>query len=327
MDLALYHPEGGYYATPGRRVGRHGDFYTSVSAGPLFGKILALHLAPVLSGMDGPLRILELGAHDGSLARDVLEALATDAPQLIDRLEYAIIEPLEALALRQRERLAGLPARIVADPSQLEPRAGVLVANELIDALSCHLVESTGDGWQEIGVGLASDRFTWKPLGNADPELVRHLPARPAGYRTEVRPFLAEFLRPLRPLVSPGRLLFFDYGFERAEYLDPARAEGTLRTYCEHRSGDDPLDAPGTRDITAHVEFTSLREALESLGGEVVRFENQSRFLTAAARPWLLGLEGRTDAATAKLLRNFQTLTHPGHLGSRFHVMEARFGP
>lgn len=324
MDLALYHPTGGYYATPGRRVGRHGDFFTSVSAGPLFGHLIARHLAALREEKSGPWRILELGAHDGTLAADILNALEEYAPGVLDDLEHAIVEPLPALAGRQRETLAGRPARIVARASDLEPMPGVLVANELIDALPCHLLESTGDAWIEIGVDVEDGAFRWHPLGPAGP-LADGLPARPAGYRTEVRPDLAGFLRSLVPLVSPGNMLFFDYGFERDDYLDPARTEGTLRTYAAHRSGDDPLDSPGTRDITAHVDFTALRDAIESLGGTVTRFENQSRFLTAVARPWLLEREGRTDATTLKLVRNFQTLTHPGHLGSRFHVMEAAF--
>ena len=118
-------------------------------------------------------------------------------------------------------------------------------------------------------------------------------------------------------------MLWIDYGFERDDLYHPARAEGTLRTFHGHRAGGDPLEDPGSRDITAHVDFTALREALESLGAEVTRFENQSRFLTRVARPWLLSLEGRTDPATARLLRNFQTLTHPAQLGGRFYVMEA----
>ena len=325
MNAALYHPAGGYYSTPGRRVGRHGDFFTSVSVGPLFGKLLAHHVAAAFHGSHGPFRVLELGAHDGTLAKDILDTLASDHASLLDRVEYAIIEPLPSLAEQQRGTLAGLPVRIVSKAEELEPMPGILVANELVDALACHLVEATTDGWVEIGVDVDGDAFIWSTLGPAQESLVRHLPDRPAGYRTEVRAGIDDFLRPLVPLVSPGRMLFIDYGFERDDYYLPERSEGTLRTYCAHRAGDDPLDAPGTRDITAHVEFTGLREAIEAVGGRVIRFENQARFLTHTAKPWLLSLEGRTDPATLKLLRNFQTLTHPGQLGSRFHLMEAEW--
>ena len=321
METALYHPQGGYYSTPGRRIGREGDFFTSVSAGPVFGWLLARHIAACAP--PGPFRILELGAHDGTLLLDILTALRRDFPDVVGRVRPAILEPLPALAARQRETLAGHEVEIHAGPSGLAPSPGFLVANELIDALPCHLLESDGVGWQEIGVGLdRRGRFEWVRLGPAG-RLAAGLPERAAGYRTEVRPDLADFLRPLVPLVSG--MLFIDYGFERRDFLDPARRDGTLRTYGRHRAGDDPLAEPGRLDITAHVDFSALREALESLGGRVLRFENQSRFLTRVAEPWLRGLEGRSDNATRKLLRNFQTLTHPGQLGGRFHVMEAEF--
>lgn len=325
MDLALYAPEGGYYSRPGREVGRRGDFFTSVSAGPLFGKLLADHLAAWRGTAAGPWRILELGAHDGTLARDILETLHAEHPACLDGLTYTIIEPLPALAARQRETLAdfGDAVRIAGDAAELAPMPTFLLGNELIDALPCHLVESTGSGWRELGVAIDErGAFIWHPLGPAE-EIAAALPVRPAGYRTEVRPHLAAFLAPLARLLDGGRMLWIDYGFDRSDYYVETRREGTLRTYRAHRAGDDPLDAPGLRDLTAHVEFTALREAIEACGGEVAGFETQACFLTRLARPWLLSREGRTDPSTMKLLRNFQTLTHPGQLGGRFHVMEA----
>ncbi len=325
MAAALYDPEAGYYARRTGQVGREGDFFTSVSAGPLFGQLLARHAAAFWheSGRPPRWRLLEIGAHDGRLAADILDALPEIDPEAAAAVEYAIVEPLPTLAAAQRERL-GDRARIVADAVGLNPLPGLLIANEVIDALPCHLVESTGDGWHEIGVGLdPAGAFAFTPLGPAG-DLAATLPPRPAGYRTEVRPGLADFLRPLARAITPGRMLWIDYGYEREDYYADGRREGTLRTFAGHRAGDNPLDAPGSRDISAHVEFTGLREALEAIGGKVVRFENQGRFLTEIARPWLLSLEGRTDAA--KALRNFQTLTHPAQLGSRFHVMAAAFG-
>ncbi|RYD60220.1 MAG: SAM-dependent methyltransferase, partial [Verrucomicrobiaceae bacterium] len=97
------------------------------------------------------------------------------------------------------------------------------------------------------------------------------------------------------------------------------------RTFSRHRAGEDPLDAPGEIDITAHVDFTGLADEIHAVGGQVIRFEPQGRFITNVARSWLLEMEGRTDDVAKKELRAFQTLTHPGHLGSRFHVMEAEF--
>ena len=121
-------------------------------------------------------------------------------------------------------------------------------------------------------------------------------------------------------------MLWIDYGFEADDFYAEGRSEGTLQTYQQHRKGGDPFLDPGSMDITAHVDFTALGRAGDSLGGRVVRFENQARFLTELARPLLLSLEGRTDEETVKVVRQFQTLTHPGQLGSRFHVMEIAFG-
>lgn len=326
MARALYEPELGYYAQPGRLVGREGDFFTSVSVGSLFGRLLASHLAAWCGEKIGPWRVLELGAHDGSLAKDILEELRVSHPTAFAEMEYVIIEPLPALAARQREKLAefGETVRIAAGVEALEPRSGILLGNELIDALPCRIVESTGDGWQEIGVGQHQGELEWKPLEAAG-EITDHLPSRPVGYRTEVRPDLESFLAPLVSLMDGGRMLWVDYGFEADDYYADGRSEGTLQTYHQHRADDAPLANPGSKDITAHVDFTALKLALEALGGEVIRFENQARFLTALARPLLLSLEGRTDDEAMKVVRQFQTLTHPGQLGSRFHVMEADF--
>lgn len=327
MARALYEPESGYYARPGRLVGRSGDFFTSVSVGSLFGRLLAAHLAAWRGGKSGPWRILELGAHDGSLARDVLAELAGAHPAAFAEVEYAIIEPLPALAARQRETLSEFAevVNIVNAAEDLAPRRGILIANELIDALPCRIVEATEDGWVEMGVDLGSEgNFEWKVIGDAG-EIAAHLPARPPGYRTEVRPDLESFLSPLADRIGQGRMLWVDYGFEADDYYADGRSEGTLQTFVKHRSDNAPLDAPGSKDITAHVDFTALGAACESLGGRVVRFENQARFLTEVARPLLLSLEGRMDEEVAKVVRQFQTLTHPGQLGSRFHVMEVDF--
>lgn len=321
MNVALYAPDGGYYSAPGRMIGREGDFFTSVSAGPVFGELLARHVAAVAPA--GDFHIVELGAHHGTLARDILETLGRDFPETAARARYTIVEPLASLRAVQKETLKPWQVGFHERIHELSAGDGILIANELIDALPCHVLESDGMGWLEMGVGLdGGGRFRWETLGPAG-ALAEGLPMRAAGYRTEVRPGFQDFLEPLARCVS--RMLFIDYGFEREELLDPARSEGTLRTYRKHQAGDDPLVDPGKRDITAHVDFTALREAVERLGGDVVRFENQSRFLTALARPCLLEKEGRTDEATRKWVRNFQTLTHPAQLGARFHVIEAVF--
>lgn len=329
MQMALYDPEAGYYAGRANQVGRAGDFFTSVTAGPLFGRLLATHIAQWWDQSAQPeaWRIVELGGHDGTLAGDILTEIRSSHPAAFEGLKYVILEPLERLAAAQRDRLTDFTDHLVitADPASLPPQPGYLVANEVLDALPFHLVEYFEDGWHEIGVSLSQDElFEWHDLGPA-PAITDTLPARPVGYRTEIRPDFPGFLKPLIQAIQPGRMLWIDYGFERDDYYAESRTTGTLRTFKNHKAGEEPLEAPGTQDITAHVDFTAVMEAVTSLGGETLRFENQARFLTEVSRPWLLSLEGMTDPATMKLLRNFQTLTHPGQMGSRFHMLEAKF--
>ncbi len=327
MAAALYDPQEGYYARHARQVGREGDFFTSVSVGPLFGRLLARHIDAwhESAGRPRPWRIVELGAHDGTLAADILDALA-DTPAA-EGLEYATIEPLPRLAATQREKLGGrgIAAAVYSGPAPLaaDPRPGFLFANEVLDALPFHVIESDGTGWRELGVGLAPEgAFRWEKLGG----FPGGPPLRPAGYRTEVRSGFEAFFRSLAPCLSRGRMLWIDYGFAAADYYHESRAQGTLRTYRRHRAGEAPLEDPGGQDITAHVDFTAAAQALRDAGGEIVRFEDQARFLTRAAGPWLLSLEGRHDEETRRQVRAFQTLVHPAHLGSRFHFLEASWG-
>ncbi|MFC7338989.1 class I SAM-dependent methyltransferase [Haloferula chungangensis] len=329
MEMSLYDSEAGYYARRADQVGRAGDFFTSVSAGPLFGRLLAQYIAQwwAQAGHPEAWRIIELGGHDGSLAGDILAEIRDSHPAAFAGLKYVILEPLEGLAAAQNERLTEFAGHFLStpDPASLAPQPGYLIANEVLDALPFHLVESFDDGWHEIGVKLSGDdRFEWHDLGPV-PVMTAALPLRSPGYRSEIRPDFAGFLKPLVRAIQPGRMLWIDYGFERDDYYAESRTSGTLRTFRNHQAGEDPLEAPGSQDITAHVDFTAMMEAIESLGGETLRFENQARFLTDVSRPWLLSLEGKTDAATMKLLRNFQTLTHPGQMGSRFHLLEAKF--
>jgi SAM-dependent MidA family methyltransferase len=324
MAAALYDPAEGYYARPAGQVGRGGDFFTSVSTGPLFGRLLADHIAAWHRGSGSPerWRIVEAGANDGSLALDILGGLDALGSR---GFEYVVVEPLPALAAALRAKTGRITVIGSGEVLEGDPLPSFVLGNEVLDALPFRVIESDGAGWLEIGVGLAGEDFVWTPLGAADPELVAALPVRPAGYRTEVRGNYRDFMAAMRRGMSHGRMLWFDYGFDRGDYYHESRTTGTLRTYSRHRAAEDPLASPGEIDITAHVDFTAVAEAAAALGGQVARYQRQGLFLTEVARPWLLSLEGRTDAA--KELRAFQTLTHPGQLGAKFQVMEIAFGP
>jgi SAM-dependent MidA family methyltransferase len=331
MATALYAPSLGYYARETRQVGRAGDFFTSVSVGPLFGELLARRFLREWheSGAPSHWRIIECGAHDGCLAADVLAAIARLDPPAFAALEYAIPEPLPLLQAAQRQSLARFPekTRFIASAAELfsTPLPGIAFGNELLDALPFHVVERTADGWAECRVALNPEQeFTWEtPRTIIEPTLLAALAVLgddfPVGYRSEVRTNFRDFLEPLTRSLSCGLLLWPDYGFARPEYYHPARKTGTLRTFSQHRAAENPLDCPGEIDITAHVDFTAVAEAAISLGCQPSAFASQGSWLTAQARDWLLAQEGNPDSAA---LRQFQTLTHPAQLGGSFHVLE-----
>ncbi len=331
MTSALYEPRLGYYARESRQVGREGDFFTSVSVGPLFGELLARRFLREWHESGAPIhwRIIECGAHDGTLAADILSALTRLSPEALAGLEYAISEPLPVLQAAQRKTLSRFPenARFVSSTDELaaDPRPGIAFGNELLDALPFHVIERHPDDWRECRVNAdPSGNFIWEnnhPID--DPKLLATLAPLgidfPTGYRTEVRTHFADFLAPLTRCLTSGLLLWLDYGFARPEYYDPARKSGTLRTFSKHRAAEDPLSNPGEIDITAHVDFTALAETAIALGCQPRSFQNQGAWLTEVGRKWLLSLEGQPQPAA---LRQFQTLTHPAHLGCCFHALE-----
>lgn len=332
MACALYEPGLGYYARSARQVGRQGDFFTSVSVGPLFGELLARRFLREWREAGAPprWRIIECGAHDGRLAADLLGAIQRLDARAFSALEYAIPEPLPLLQATQRQTLENFAQNIrhITSLSELAaepPLPGIAFGNELLDALPFHVIEFTSDGWRECRVALApGGNFSWEnhhpitlpPLAQAVAALGNHFPV---GYRSEVRTNFRELLAALTCCLSSGLLVWPDYGFARPEYYHPDRLQGTLRTFSRHRAAEDPLATPGEIDITAHVDFTAVAEAAISLGCQPGSFRNQGSWLTEIGRDWLLSLEGQAPPAT---LREFQTLTHPAHLGGNFHVLE-----
>ena len=341
MAEALYHPDWGYYARGTCQVGRGGDFFTSVSVGPVFGELLARRFANwwQAAGRPAPWRVIECGAHDGILARDILRELRRLAPEALGALDYAICEPLPRLRAAQQSTLADFPQTVTIheEPASLarQPLPGILFGNEVLDAVPCHRVEKHADGWHLLRVGHDSERgFQWQ-MGEiinapraANPDLAAMAAeleplgaGYPDGYRTEVRtiPQWRGFLAPLLAGLRRGRMLWIDYGYAAPDYYHPARTDGTLRAFSRHRVVANPLVAPGEADLTAHVEFTAFAHAAEALGALPCAFRHQGAWLVDLARPRLLAMEGAPDP---DWIRKFQTLVHPGHLGTHFQVIE-----
>jgi len=340
MAAALYHPQWGYYASGKALIGRSGDFFTSVSVGPCFGQLLARRIArwheETTCGY--PWSLVEQGSHDGRLMADILEALVDHGtgPPLV-----FLVEPFPALRARQEETLAPWAGSIrwVASLDHLpaEAKGGVFVANELLDAFPVERVRVHDGRWHRLhvtGTGDPCVPFTWACGRVVPPDLAAALAGRPAadhpeGYTTEVRTQLGEWAGALARHAAPPLALLADYGFDEEDYFHPSRTNGTLRCYAGHHAHDDPLVAPGEADITAHVNWTRVVDALTAAGFAVSAPLDQGRWLTSVAAPRLAEIEagGPPDEPTRAWLRQFLTLSHPAHLGARFQIVEARLNP
>jgi SAM-dependent MidA family methyltransferase len=340
MDLALYHPKFGYYRRPRQkpRTGRQGDFFTSVSVGPLFGRLLARQFFEMWQKLEmpAPFWIIEQGAEDAQLACDILSWCRTEAPEFFTALRYAIIEPVPANQLLQREKIEpiGLIDPVIWFPNldnlpSFNP-TGVFFSNELVDSFPVAVVIRRQEIWLERHVTLGpSGQFAWteKPITN--PQLAAAVLDLPPleGYTTEIKFRARAWMRLVVGILSRGYVLTIDYGFPASSYYASFRSAGTLTAYRDHRRSDDMLRDPGAGDITAHVDFTALAHAGESAGLITLGFLDQQHLLMGIAHDELGGAPAAQTGIAARL-RAWQTLTHPEHLGARFHaLLQAKDAP
>lgn len=378
MDLALYCPVYGYYEKEKDRIGRQGDFYTSVSVGSLFGELLAWQFAQWLESGVGPREassgctttgqvsisgggeILEAGAHHGQLAKDILGWLRRHRPSLYERLNYSIIEPSARRQEWQKPALAEHHERVrwVTSLGELGPTDGVkriIFSNELLDAFPVHRLgwDAKTRVWFEWGVVVEHGEFVWKKmppaqraaegeLGKSGSELgtveSEGLPVEsrgslpgilgpskelwdflPDGYTIDVCPQAGEWWRNAASALSSGKLVAIDYGSTADELFIPERRNGTLRALRGHRVASDVLADPGEQDLTAHVNFSTLRAAGEAAELKTESFITQEQFLGGIAAR--MGRE-QPDIAqwTPGQIQQFRTLVHPEYLG-RFRVL------
>ena len=327
MEAALYDPAHGYYASGRAAIGRGGDFFTSVSVGPLFGTLLARQFAEMWTRLGEPddFTIAEQGAHRGDFARDVLTALRANSPACFAAARYRIIEPSDALRAEQTAALTKFAGQVAWFPSldSLPPFTGVHFSNELLDAFPIHAVVWDGAAWRESHVAFESGRFTFVEREIASPPLLAalaKLPPLPAGYRTEINLAALDWVDALAARLTRGFALVIDYGFSRAEYYRPERTAGTLTGYVQHRRTDDVLAAPGETDLTAHINFTALAERATSGGLSVAGFTDQHHFIVALGALHFPA-EIADTAASQRELRAFKTLMHPQMMGRSFQVL------
>jgi len=324
MARALFDPEHGYYAACRARVGREGDFYTSVSVGRAFGRVLAEQFAEIWERLGRPERFdfVEQGANDGRLAADVLEALRERHPDCLAALRVTLVEPFPRLAAQQRETLAGWNCvHWISTLDELESFTGVHFTNEYADALPVRLFVRCGDAWLERHVTVREGALAFLDLPVA--QLPRELPeTAPEGYLAETRPEAADWVAAVAALLERGVMFAVDYGFPRAQLYASWRTAGTLSCYRSHKRDDDPLESPGEKDLTAHVDFTALAEAGLAVGLELAGFTDQYHFLVGAGTPWLLDLEKAAPSPQRDAdLRALKSLLHPETMGTQFKYL------
>jgi SAM-dependent MidA family methyltransferase len=301
-------------------------------------------------------RLVEAGAHGGDLALDILRWMRERRPRLFSRLEYWIVEPSATRQQWQRRKLVEFGDKLhwvnnlveltgKAAPESHAPGSdglrGILFSNELLDAMPIHRLgwDAQAREWFEWGVTLQAEGFGWcriprKGSGSGGLESEAALPSShpqvflgnglsgilPDGFTLEVCPAAEQWWRKAALALGCGKLLTIDYGLTAEEFFAPERREGTVRSYRRHRSSSDVLTDPGERDITAHVNFTAIQTAGESAGLKTDALVTQAQFLTQiAARTW--NDEAVFGNWTPERIRQFQTLTHPEHLGRPFRVL------
>jgi SAM-dependent MidA family methyltransferase len=326
MQMALYEPTLGYYSGGAKKFGLSGDFVTAPEMTPLFGHSLARQVAQVLQGLSSGANILELGAGTGKLAKDLLEALEQNKalPEY-----YFILEVSAHLRDEQQRFLASTLTSSVYQkiiwlnelPSHFE---GVILGNEVFDAIPVQLMKKYSMGWIEQGVAVQDGKFAFADILSDNPSTLEHLNHLdlPEGYVTEICPMAEALIATLADILTKGILLFIDYGFPAREYYHPDRSGGTLVCHYRHHVHDNPFFYPGLQDITAHVNFTALAEAAYQHGLVVAGYTTQAQYLINLGI--LEGMVNEKSEMTTKQLSDIaqvQRLLSPSEMGELFKVI------
>ena len=291
MEMALYEPGMGYYSAGAHKLGAGGDFTTAPELSPLFGAAIVSTILPVLEGLKAqglPAKILEFGAGTGKLAESILTRLNDLGFQLDG---YDIIEISPDLTQRQQERLHKLTAELELSTkcswlsSLSENFKGVILANEVIDAIPCDAIIYQNGFWYWYGVSFAEDKYFWKTGKPVEQALLPESLLSgnfSEGYVTELHPQANAWIRQIAKQLDAGLFLTFDYGFPESEYYHPQRIEGTLMAHHRHHAIQDPFYLPGLCDLTTHVEWAQIARSALAENVDDVYLTNQAAFLLDA---------------------------------------------
>lgn len=314
VDLALYAPHVGYYESPRPRLGSHGDFYTAPQVDPVFGAAVGERVLRTWRQLSRPSRfeIVEVGAGDGTLAADTIRHLHSVLPEEV-QFTYTLVERSASMRAKSEERLSSLGAssnvevRSRGSLGEEGPFVGVVVANELLDALPFRRLIWRSGQWRELGVDVSGPQLKWRESEPADPLPAPAVPpGEEEGQVLEVSPVAEGFVRELADHLEGGVALLIDFGAEESE-LVRAHHAGTLASVRAHRSAANPLAEPGEQDLSAFVNFTRLRAAARRSGLRELAFRSQAEALVDWGLPSLLdaaiATESSAEAAVQRRLR------------------------
>lgn len=322
MEMALYEPQLGYYSGGSHKIGAEGDFITAPTLSPLFAECLARQLNDLLPHTAG--NIYEFGAGTGHLAADLLKHL----PDSLNH--YYIIELSAELAERQRQWIqTQVPTELaqkVIHVSQLpDTFDGILIGNEVLDAMPVERIQRQNGQWQQIGVSWENGQFIQTPHPLHSPELIRsateYFPAID-DYTSELHPTQYAFVYTLAQKLTRGGMIWIDYGFDASQYYHPQRDEGTLIGHYRHHTIHDPFFQVGLTDLTAHINFTDIAQAGTDAGLDLIGYTTQTHFLLNLGIVESLSAIGEIDSpAYIREAVAVQKLLNPHEMGELFKVM------
>ncbi len=329
MDAALYDPEFGYYITPGSRIGREGDYYTSLDVHPIFAELIGRQVAQAVEVIgSGDVTIMEMGAGKGLLARHLLDSYRRKNTAFLSRVRYILVERSPAMVAAQQRHLRplldeGIRISWATDLSAFPPDSvtGILLSNELVDAFPVHRVVMRPLGLREVYVGWEGNRFIELEAPLSTHALQAYFDrigiTLEPGQRAEVNLQALEWMRQVGAILRRGLVLTIDYGHPAADLYAPTRHTGTLLCYHRHTVSESPYVRVGQQDMTAHVDFTSLALAGRDVGLAVTGFTNQLHFLMGLGiESAFAGLDPESPDAAA--MRHLLT---PDGMGATYKVL------
>ena len=339
MELSLYHSNLGYYTRESHRVGKAGDFITSVSIGKCYGTILAHYFSSLIElqfSKEKQIVIVEFGAEYGDLAIDIMSELKNILNhEQFQNLKYLVVEPFDSKRRKLKNRLVNEELnniKVIADLNDQNNLNGFVLGNEVLDAMPFKRVRFRNKKWVELGVGLEKSDKSLSLIEVENGIQCELLSAwaldasneLPEGFTTEVNLRLNKFIESIYSSFSKVSGLFIDYGSTTDELIASNRLGGTVRGYSDHKYITDLLASPGTHDITANVNFDDFRLMAQRAGFEVIGPIEQYRFLTNAAKNWLSDIEKSQmqRADKEQIINQFKMLINPTTMGRSFKMLE-----